>query len=143
MAGFGLGASYLTCEDCDDSEAGLALDFHLGTFLNPRMALQYDYSAWFDSEDDVSVTLSIHAITAQYWLSPMFWVKGGAGIARISLDAPGGDASESGFGATGAAGVDLLHSGKFALDISGRLSSMTIEELDVITLNFVLGARWR
>lgn len=153
--GGGLGVSVLTGFG-GDSASALAVDFNLGWFLSPRLALHYDYSTWFDSEDiggaRVSLGVSLHAIAAQYWLAPKLWLKGGAGVAVITFGISGEDVDgndvdgtlleESGAGFTGAVGFDVFTRGAFAVDLSGRISNMSILEGNFTTFNFVAGARW-
>ena len=143
MVGFGLGLSSLSCEGCDDSEGGLGLDFNLGGFINPRVAIMYDVSGWYDSENDVSASIMLHAAAVQYWVTPKFWIKGGAGVAsaRVSFDGNSDSESGSGFGAGG--GFEIVQSGNLAIDLSARFNRVSINDSSGTTLNAVIGVRWK
>jgi len=143
MVGFGLGAGTTSCDNCGDSEGGLAFDFNLGGFLNPRTAVMYDLSGWYDSQGDSSLTLSTHTLAVQYWLSPVFWLKGGAGLAQASVSFSGSSDSRSGVGITGGAGFEGMQNNNFAIDLSGRINRLSIDSADFTSLNAVVGVRWK
>lgn len=143
MVGVGLGLSSLSCEGCDDSQGGLGFDVNLGGFMNPRLALMYDASGWFDSEDEFTQSITLHAFAVQYWVSPKFWLKGALGIANARVSFRGESESESGTGVGGGLGFEIMQSGNFALDLSGRFNRVSINDDSGTTLNFVIGARWK
>ena len=143
MFGFGLGFGTADCDNCGDSESGLAYDAHIGVFLNPRLALMFDLSGWYDSMNDVSLTLSSNTLAAQYWVLPQVWVKGGIGMARATISDSSFSSDESGLGLTGGAGYEILQNGSFALDVGGRLNILNIKETSFTILNFTIGARWK
>ena len=121
----------------------LGLDFNLGGFLNPRLALMYDAASWADSDQGATFVLAVNTVAVQYWLSPRGWLKGGAGLSQARISGNGGSDSESGFGMTGAGGYELTHSGAFAMDVSGRLSMLSFEGISFTLFNVVIGARWK
>jgi hypothetical protein len=146
MVGFGLGLSSLSCENCGHAEGGLGFDFNLGGFINPRLALMYDASGWYDSEDGITLSLTLHALAAQYWVSPKLWIKGAAGVANSRTSFEGfesGSNSESGSGIGGGLGYEFVQSGNLAVDLSARLNIVSINESSATTVNAVVGVRWK
>jgi len=145
MVGFGLGFGSGWCDGCD-STTELAFDFGLGGFVNPRLAVLWDYGGLTDSEDGAFAVLASHAIAAQYWLGPKAWIRGGVGVSQAywSIDGYGSD-SEYGFAMVGAGGYEVMENGNFVLDLSGRLSLLDFDELSsrITMVSGVFGARWR
>ena len=95
MVGFGLGFSTASCDQDCRSVTSLGLDFNLGGFLNPRLALMYDAASWADSDQGATFVLAVNTVAVQYWLSPRGWIKGGAGISQARISGNGGSDSES------------------------------------------------
>lgn len=143
MVGFGFGFSTASCNQNCDSVTSLGFDFHLGGFLNPRLALMYDGASWADSENGVTGVLASNTAAIQYWAGPRAWLKGGLGLSQARVSDSTGSASETGFGMTGAAGYELTQSGGFAMDVSGRLSNLDFEGITFTLFAAALGARWK
>jgi len=145
--GFGFGAGFVTCDGCGDSTTEVAFDFHVGGFLNPRLALMYDVAGIVDSEDGFTAVLATNTIAVQYWVAPQFWVKGGLGVSQARISGDFGSDSEYGVGATFAGGFEIIPARRsnFALDIGARLSHLDFDELQETLQMFtvILGARWR
>ena len=145
MVGFGFGVGAVSCDGCESS-AEIAFDFSLGGFLNPQLALMWDYGGLVNSEDGVSAVLASHTVAAQYWVAPQAWIKGGIGVSQayVSIDGFGSD-SEFGFAVLGAAGYEVMTSGNFVLDLSGRVSLLDFDEVSepLVMFSGVFGVRWR
>jgi hypothetical protein len=119
--------------DCGSSEScdglgGASLGGQLGGFVVPRFALLLD--AWFlFSNEDNSVYRTSRGylgVSAAYWLSPRFWIKGGFGSAKLAISDEDGDVlsrSESVLGLLLAAGVELMHRDKVSIDLAFRLGT--------------------
>jgi hypothetical protein len=142
MVGFGVGLASADCDNCD-AEVSVGLDFHIGGFLNPRLALMYDVGIWADSENDVTLVLSSNTFAAQYWVAPRVWIKGGAGLSLIQVQFDGGDDSESGLAITGAAGYEVMQSNNFNIDLSGRLSLLDFDGGSFTVFHALVGFRWK
>jgi len=145
--GIGLGVGTVTCDGCSDSSTEVAFDFHIGGFINPRLAIVYDVGGLVDSENGTTAVLATNTIAAQYWVAPRIWVKGGLGASQIRVSNDFGSDSEFGFGATVSGGYEIIpatHS-SFALDVNARLSHLDFDELSQSAQMFmvVVGARWR
>ena len=106
--------------------------------ISPRAALMFEVwgadHPWTDSApataDETINTFFTGA--AQFWLTDIFWIKGGAGagVLRDTITTPyysdvrhRSVAIDTGFALFGAAGVEVLQSYNFALDIQGRIGS--------------------
>ena len=104
---------------------GLALEGHIGGMINPRAALMFDAWTVIHSipNTDGETTNTIYAGAAQFWLSPIVWLKGGIGLGntRISSNSVGTITDATALALMGAAGVEIVHSGPFALDLQGRI----------------------
>jgi hypothetical protein len=116
--------------------AGL-LEGHLGGMIAPRAALMFEVwgadHPWSDGAGNSHETFNTFVTGAgQFWLSDIFWLKGGLGLAYYHDTINGygyyGNysavvSSASGFGIFGAGGIEVLQSYNFALDIQGRIGS--------------------
>lgn len=171
MAGIGLGFSSFgfDCDACQDNRrGGVGIDFQLGWFLNPRMALMYDANFWgrTDSEEysyyERSRIAGIQSLALQFWVMPQLWIKGGIGIATDQTTTTVNGFREqqdinNGAGFTFGAGFEVVQMGNFAFDISGRFNAMTLDtdvpvsENNVFeeqgakasTVSILFGARWK
>ncbi len=134
-----IGATNYAGASCGDAcgVAGL-LEGHLGGMISPRAALLFEMwgadHPWTDGAGNSHETFNTFVTgAAQYWLTDIFWIKGGVGLAYYhdtinnSYYYSGGYgavvASDSGFGLFGAAGVEVMQSYNFALDIQGRIGN--------------------
>jgi hypothetical protein len=130
--GFSGGIGGVSASNCGD-ECGVAgsLEGHLGGMIGPRTALLFEIwgndHPWTDSAGNSRETINTFFTGAlQYWLTDILWVKGGAGFAEIraTVDTGYGYSADvgdgSGFALFGAAGVEVVQSYNFALDIQLR-----------------------
>jgi len=136
--GLGLMDSDSTITDCfncgDDQPLSFALDAHLGLMLSPHLALLGEVF-WQgqgvdgDTFDWIGQTMLMGAI--QFWLTPQLWIKGGLGVASLTLHYEDfDDEIDTGVAAMGAIGFELLSSPWFAIDIQGRLASGSYDGID-------------
>jgi hypothetical protein len=155
--GFGIGgmdadSGDLRCDGCNGTPIAGGLEFHIGAMINPRLAILFELSGTaqqLDADGVETLTQIMLMGAVQYWLTPMLWIKGGLGSSHLSLsydDGYSSDSSEldSGLGVMGAIGYEVLHSPRFAIDLSLRLAAGTYEGLDD-TINsgiFGVGFNW-
>jgi hypothetical protein len=150
VLGVGIGVGGLTADACGDlCGAGLALEGHIGGMINPRAALMFD--AWTVihpiPNTDGDTTNTIYAGAAQFWLSPIVWLKGGIGLGntRISSNSVGTITDATALALMGAAGVEVVHSGPFALDLQGRIGHTFYSNADggpITDYAFMVGFNW-
>jgi hypothetical protein len=130
----------LSCDSCDYSPAAAEADFHLGGFISPRFALLFEgqFNLQTISADNGNgdgntyAVQSAFMVAGQYWLTPIFWVKGGIGVAHLSVQDDAGDEADVGTGLAvmGAAGVELISTRFWALDLQGRIISGNYDGTD-------------
>lgn len=149
VAGIGIGVGALSADQCGgDCGGGLSLEGHIGGMLDPRTALMFDAWAVFHRNPDFASTTTsgIYTGALQFWLTPILWIKGGAGIGNTQIsDAIGSLGSASAFALMGGVGVELVHSGIFALDLQGRLGHTFFSDADGGAVNnyaFMVGFNW-
>lgn len=150
-------AGELECIDCDSEPPTIAFDLHVGTMVMPRMALQaevWGQSRSLDAYGDASLGQTMFMVALQYWLTPRFWIKGGLGIASLSVSYYDGvdDVSENvdnGSAVMGAIGYELISSRSFALDLQLKTGSGLYEGdgpgdtgEDLSTGVLALGVNW-
>jgi len=135
----GLGA--ISASNCGD-ECGVAglFEAHLGGMISPRAALMFEVwgadHPWTDAAGDSRETINTFITgAAQYWLTDILWLKGGVGLAVIRstvVDDLGNSAenSFSGFALFGAAGIEVLQTYNFALDIQLRIGNGFYSQAD-------------
>lgn len=143
VIGFSLGPGFMSCEDCD-WRTGFAAELHLGGMLNDRLGLMYDSVATAVDVDDVIMTVTTSTLAAQSFVGTRGWVKAGGGLSFITCD---GcfifDTSQTGFGVMGGAGVELLQTRKFAMDVQGRVTVNFFRDIRrFYTTTATLGFNW-
>jgi hypothetical protein len=148
VIGGSIGFGGLTADACDICGGGLSLEGHIGGMLNPQLALMFD--VWTvihpisNSNDDMTSTLYTGAL--QLWLTPILWLKGGAGLGNTTVgNNLDGFAGATGFALMGGAGVELVQRGPFALDLQGRVGHTFIADIDggpVTQYAFMIGFNW-
>lgn len=139
----------IECVDCDDSAAG-SFDLHVGWMVSPRLALNFE--VWgtaqaLDAAADVSLVQVLVLGSAQYWVTPRVWVKGGLGTAHLSesyADSDEPNELDTGAAVMVAAGLELISRPHFALDLQLRAGSGTYEALDerISQGSLQLGVSW-
>jgi hypothetical protein len=155
--GFSLGVGGLSLPDCGDVCGGVGMaEFHLGGMIAPRLAIMGDFweSVRYFSDANLGTGETFHGIytlAAQYWLTDQLWVKGGLGFGRIQIDTDNSDFpvdDESGFAFMLAAGIEIVQSYNFALDLQLRYGNVTYSSEssggagDANTFGFMVGFNW-
>jgi hypothetical protein len=131
----------LSCDNCGNySPYAVEGDFHIGAFVAPRFALLFEgqlngqqVHAADGTTDGATVYQSAFMLAGQFWLTPILWVKGGIGIAHLSVgdDYTGGSTDvDNGFAIMGAAGIELISTRFFALDLQARIINGSYSGVD-------------
>ena len=135
--GFSGGVGAIHINNCLADVCGVAgmLEGHLGGMINPRMALMFEIwgadHPWSSNGNSFETINTFFTGAAQYWVNDIVWIKGGLGVAEIRQDINdyyGGYYnntvnSSTGFALFGAAGVEVMQSYNFALDIQLRVGN--------------------
>ncbi len=109
--GLGYGSLDIGCDGCEsDRQSGLTARLALGGTARSDLLLGAELEGWHKEVDGVDISFG-HLSGVAYWY-PMpaagFFVKGGAGVARLGTDAgPLGDESDTGIALHAAAGYDV------------------------------------
>jgi hypothetical protein len=142
----------ITCPSCSYNPISGELDFHLGGMLSPRLGLMFEaqvnaQTLHKDVLGDTTLVQGAAMAAVQYWLTPIIWVKGGLGLAHLSVDdsfygttTPVSD----GLAVMGGVGVELLSARFLAIDLQGRLLHGTYGDIGdhVTALSVGLGVNW-
>jgi hypothetical protein len=129
----GVGAIHV--DGCGDAcgVAGL-LEAHIGGMISPRAAVMLEIwgadHPWSAGGSSFETINTFFTGAVQYWVNDIVWIKGGLGLAEIREDFNDGYAydsytsnSSTGFALFGAAGVEVMQSYNFALDIQLRIGN--------------------
>ena len=132
---------------------GFMFEGHLGGMLNPRLALVGD--GWVGARYFTDPALgngstynSIWTIALQYWVTDIVWLKGGIGFANLTIsDENDPNVSiafdnESGGAVMGAAGIEVVQSYNWALDLQIRAGHAFYDGGDLNNLAFMVGFNW-
>jgi hypothetical protein len=162
--GFSLGAGGLSMPDCGQvcGAVGLA-EFHIGGMLAPRLAVMGDFwqSFRYFSDNNIGsgeIYNGIYTAAAQYWLNDIIWVKGGLGLGHDVIDVGGTYYyyngyrvrldNETAFALMVGAGVEILQSYNFALDLQVRYGHAFYPSIadggigDTNLFGFMVGFNW-
>jgi len=155
--GFSLGLGYLhdngqniVCSGCGGNALTGQIEGHIGGMLNNRLGLMFEVQANFQqlaldpttgTDATLQQTLAMGAI--QYWITPIFWLKGGIGFANLDVvDNTTGvayNAGNNGLGLLAGAGIELFSARRFALELQGRLTEGIYHYSDGSTDNITSG----
>ena len=99
--GVGLGVGNTTieqCSNCRGTGGNLAMDFQVGGFIHPRLAIMLDISGFSKTERDTFLdeygypytaeyrsSAFLAAVAAQVWVMPGLWIRGGVGPSNFRL----------------------------------------------------------
>lgn len=143
MFGFslGLGGMHDDVGALGDSTPAGEVSGHIGGFLGPRFALMFEAQANFQQltndfiNGNTTLVQAAGMVAAQYWLSPQFWIKGGAGLASLQIQDDFGNATQpsNGFALMGAAGFELFSSRYLSVDLQGRIINGTYSADDPVS----------
>ncbi len=135
--GFSAGVGAIHINNCLADVCGVAglLEGHIGGMINPRTALLLEIwgadHPWSSGGNSFETINTFFTGAAQYWVNDIVWIKGGLGVGELREDVNGGYAygygytsnSSTGFALFGAAGVEVMQSYNFALDIQLRVGN--------------------
>jgi hypothetical protein len=125
---------------------------HIGGMLNPRLALMG--TGWLGARyfnDATYGTGSTYntfwTLNLQYWLTDIIWINGGIGFARLQIyfdqDLSGFPYDdETGAALTGGAGIEIVRSYNWALDLQVRAGHAFYDGGDLNNLAFMVGINW-
>jgi hypothetical protein len=137
--GFGLGGGSFNvgaCEACDKFN-GPAVDFHVGGMLTPRWGLVLDLSGVADRlPGDRMLVHSLSTLGLQYWPASRLWLKAGLGLGRLAeVDDQGKKTTnrESGGAFMLAAGLELIQSRSFVLDVQLRGAAVDYDRNETVS----------
>ena len=143
--------SYTDCSGCQGQGAA-SLSMAVGAMVSPRAAiylgLEIDAKdgAPPGSYDPVTHGQSAFLVEGAYWVSPRFWVGAGLGGAQLvdSREIEGSTQIDNGTALSGAAGYELIHGRRFALDARLRLMAVAYKNIGqtVTTPTIAIGLRW-
>jgi hypothetical protein len=155
--GFSGGVGAIHTDNCGDAcgVAGMG-EGHIGGMINPRMALLLEIwvadHPWSAGGSSFETINSFFTGAAQYWVNDIVWIKGGLGVAEIHEDTGYGygytyaSNSSTGFALFGAAGVEVMQSYNFALDIQLRIGngfySDSLGSFSVQNYGLLVGFNW-
>jgi Outer membrane protein beta-barrel domain len=149
VLGVSLGLGNISAANCGDiCGVGGALEFHIGGMLNPRLALMGDFmfNAHSIPNSDGTLVHSVYTIALQYWVTDIIWLKGGLGGGNIQIQSQTSNlvyTDESGFAFMGAAGIEILQSSNFALDLQLRVGHGFYNvDGDATSTSFLIGVNW-
>jgi len=154
LGGMSVNGTDVECASCDYNPLGFEIDGHIGGMLSDRFGLMLELQANAETLDDnvyetQTLVQGVIMIAGQYWLTPQLWVKGGIGLAHLSVDYDDyyGSVSEpvdDGAALMAAIGYELYSSQLFALDLQGRLISAGYDGIDskVTAATIGLGFNW-
>jgi hypothetical protein len=146
----------IDCPTCDYNPIAVEVDLHLGGMLSPRLALMAELQGNVQTVDEQgggegtqSLAQGALMFAAQYWVVPKVWIKGGIGFAHLSYNYSDyyGEFDESiddGAAFMVGAGVELLSSRDFALDLQGRYIRGTYDGIDdsISSGTIGIGVNW-
>jgi hypothetical protein len=155
--GFSGGVGAIHTDNCGDAcgVAGMG-EGHIGGMITPRMALLLEIwvadHPWSAGGSSFETINSFFTGAAQYWVNDIVWIKGGLGVAEIHEDTGYGygytyaSNSSTGFALFGAAGVEVMQSYNFALDIQLRIGngfySDSLGSFSVQNYGLLVGFNW-
>ncbi|MEO8552399.1 MAG: hypothetical protein ABI678_20620 [Kofleriaceae bacterium] len=113
--------------DCGDRSAKPAagLSVHAGQMIGPELALLGELWGMAHTEQTVTASQILATANVRGWVAPRLWLQGGLGVARSTISYKTGDLmateqSDTVPAFAAAAGVEVLHERRFALDIEAR-----------------------
>jgi hypothetical protein len=126
----------LDVDGCGDAcgAAGVA-EGHIGGMISPRAAVMLEIwgadHPWSAGGNSFETINTFFTGALQYWVNDIVWIKGGLGVGELREtvnDNYNGYYTDTandvtGFALFGAAGVEVLQTYNFALDIQARIGS--------------------
>ncbi len=141
--------AFSDCSGNDCSIGALALQLEIGGMVAPNVAVLFDWTGLLHPTGDANGTVvssNLIDVAVRGFLSRIFWLEGGIGIGYVTVsDAYYYDTSDFGLGLMAAAGVEVLQTYNFAIDLSLRVHVAHIYEnpsTNVSNLAFLIGFHW-
>jgi len=126
----------------------LAPNFKVGWMLSPRMAVfGYIPTGVFKRNGEQRAFEAVMPVV-QYWISDKYWILGGVGV---NLDVPligtDGEGFYSGPAVCIGTGIDVLHKGRFVIDLQTRYQYGSADIPDIGTrkmsgFDLLVGFNW-
>lgn len=142
---FGLGYGSLGCDDCDDERTGgTNVYLRMGGTLSQRSLLGGEVNAWTKSEDGTTLTVSTIGPIFMFYPNPSggLYLKGGLGLANISIDLGQFTIEENGVGLTLGLGYDARVGQRFALTPYFDIVASNYDGGSLNQFSFGLGFTW-
>jgi hypothetical protein len=144
------GSAITACDNCNFNPIAGEADFHLGGMLSNRFGLMFEAQGNLQTihsdfrNGDTTLSQGAAMIAGQFWVTPIFWIKGGLGFAHLQVNDFFTTDLGTGGAFMGAAGIELLSARNFALDLQGRLIEGTYNSgHDHLTSGTIgLGLNW-
>ncbi len=107
--GFGLGGGSLGIDDGTGRDTGVMGYLKLGVTMNERLLLGVESNAWRKDQTGATLTHNNFSAVAYFYPSPTngFFLKGGLGWSRLSVEVLGISVTENGGGAVLGVGYDV------------------------------------
>jgi hypothetical protein len=150
LIGFSLGAGDLGPDPCDGCGLGVGGDFHIGAMASRSVAVMLEGS--FLTRDEL--THGLFGVAGQFWPDPAgrFWLKAGLGVGSLDRDNafsgdPFDDFDDHGHNHVyptvfGAAGVEVVRSGRFTIDIQARGAATFQQDDTAHSVSVNVGLNW-
>ena len=145
--GFSLGAGHLETDSGEvDIGTTIGLSLRIGAAVTQSFLLQANLEAVRSADDETKVgaPLSFMGVSAVGYLHPRFYLIGGLGMARATVDVDGETvfASERAPGIRLGAGVEVYQSTNFGLSLEARFIAASFEEETDSGSSLQLGFQW-
>jgi hypothetical protein len=148
--GGAIGGGGISASNCSACGGGFAFELHIGGMVAPQLAIMADISSVLHSYDDGlggsnTLSNSLFAVAAQYWIAPIVWLKGGIGDAHIALSDYAGNTygtNEDALGVLLAGGVEVFRTPIFALDLQLRFMHGSYSGGGATNYAFLVGFNW-
>ena len=153
MFGGALGLGDITLSGCNVCGLSGMGEIHLGGMVNPRLAVMAEvWGSARNFTDPSGATGDIENVffgpALQFWVNDIFWLKGSIGGARrqVNYDTAYGGSSNaddrSALGISGAAGLEVLQSYNFALDLQFWAGNAFYSDANTQNIGFLVGVNW-
>ncbi len=146
--GFGFGVGSMSCDGCN-SRSGVAVDFHLGFAVNPRLHLLIDGSSVEHREATALGSFSqshfVFALALNYFVKPNLWLRGGLGTGDMKLRDENRYVLGQGDAGTAvlfAVGYEVYQAGSLAVDLQLRGAVVAYDDNTITNSSVLVGINW-
>ncbi len=145
--GFGVGGASagFSLDDSDfdfDRETGLSVDIRLGTAIANNILIGVEMDAWRKEEGGFVLQYNNYAAAVTFYPVEMFFIKAGPALSIVLAEAFGFTDTDTGFGFTGGAGVEVRLTDKFALVPSVQYAQQFMDGYSTNFISGLLGFNW-